>query len=47
MRNHVHDTPVRFRANEHLLAAARLKAEQRGMSVSELLRAALRKEIDA
>jgi hypothetical protein len=43
MRVRVHDTPIQFRANERLLAAARARAERDGMSLSELIRAALRK----
>jgi hypothetical protein len=45
MRSCVHDVPVQFRANRRLLTAARAKAERDGMSVSELMRSALRREI--
>lgn len=45
MRSVVHDIPVRFRANVRLLAAARSKAEREGMTMSELMRSALRREI--
>jgi predicted HicB family RNase H-like nuclease len=43
----VQNTPVRFRANDRLLAAALAKAEREGMSLSELMRAALRREVSA
>lgn len=45
MRSCVHNTPVVFRANVRLLTAARSKAEREGMSLSELMRTALRREI--
>jgi predicted HicB family RNase H-like nuclease len=45
MRGNVHDTAVRFRANNALIAAAAQKAEREGMSLSELMRHALRKEV--
>jgi len=45
MRSCIHDAPVQFRANVRLLAAARSKAERQGMSLSELMRSALRREI--
>ncbi|WP_165363550.1 hypothetical protein [Sphingobium cupriresistens] len=45
MRENVHDTAVRFRANNSLIAAASLKAQREGMSLSELMRHALRKEV--
>lgn len=45
MRSPVQNVPVRFRANGKLLAAARAKADREGMSLSELMRFALRREI--
>jgi|GEM_PF-1512029 len=45
MRSYVHDVPVHFRANARLLAAAQAKAQREGMSLSELLRSALRREV--
>jgi len=45
MRVQVHHVPVRFRVNEAVLAKAQAKAEREGMSLSELLRHALRVEL--
>tara|TARA_Y100000815_G_C13210695_1_gene450431 strand:- start:780 stop:929 length:150 start_codon:yes stop_codon:yes gene_type:complete len=45
MRSHFHDTPVRFRVNHTLVAAAEAKARNEGMSLSELLRQAVRREV--
>ena len=45
MRAQVHDMPVRFRVNEMLLSKAMQKAEREGMSLSELMRSALRREL--
>ncbi len=45
MRQHTHDCVARFRVNTELLSAAEEKARREGMSVSELLRAALRREV--
>jgi len=45
MRNYVHNAEVRFRVNDALLAAASEKARREGMSLSELLRHAVRKEV--
>lgn len=45
MRSNVHDTHVRFRANAALIARAEQVAAKQGMSVSELMRAALRREV--
>jgi len=42
MRGNIHNTAVRFRANEALIAAATEKARREGMSLSELLRHAVR-----
>ena len=42
MRCNVHNSMVRFRANEALIAAAAEKAQREGMSLSELLRHAVR-----
>lgn len=41
----IHDVPVRFRLNNALLAKAQAKASADGMSLSELMRAALRREL--
>ena len=45
MSAQVHDMTVRFRANNSLVASAAEKARREGMTLSELLRAALRREI--
>ncbi|MGE0776633.1 MAG: hypothetical protein AB7L36_16555 [Sphingomonadaceae bacterium] len=45
MRSPVHDCVVRFRANGRLLESAEAKAQAEGMSLSELLRHALRQEL--
>ena len=45
MRGNVHNTAVRVRANDALIAAATEKARREGMSLSELLRHAVRKEV--
>lgn len=45
MRSNVHDTMARFRVNEALLSAAEEKARREGMSLSELMRHALRREL--
>jgi antitoxin component of RelBE/YafQ-DinJ toxin-antitoxin module len=47
MRKPVHNVAAQFRVNAHLLAEAEAKAERQGMSVSELLRHALRRELEA
>ena len=41
----IHDVPVRFRLSNALLAKAQAKANAEGMSLSELLRSALRREL--
>jgi len=41
----VHDAAVRFRIAESLLVSAEAKARREGMSLSELLRHALRREL--
>lgn len=41
----VHDTPVKFRVNNAILAKAQAKASSEGMSLSELMRSALRREL--
>lgn len=41
----IHDVPVRFRLSNTLLAKAQAKATAEGMSVSELMRSALRREL--
>lgn len=45
MRANIHDAAVRFRVNETLLSAAESKARREGMSLSEFLRQALRREL--
>jgi hypothetical protein len=45
MRQQVHNSHIRFRVSEGLLAAAEAKARREGMSLSELLRHAVRKEV--
>jgi predicted HicB family RNase H-like nuclease len=45
MRRYVHSTPVHFRADPQLVADAEAKARRDGMSMSELMRAALRREV--
>lgn len=45
MRECVHDEAVRFRVNSNLLADAEAKARQQGMSLSEFLRHAVRREV--
>ena len=44
-RGAVHDATVRFRVAQSLLASAEVKARREGMSLSELLRHALRREL--
>jgi predicted DNA binding CopG/RHH family protein len=45
MRSNVHDAAARFRVNSDLLTAAEAKARREGMSLSELMRSALRREL--
>ena len=45
MAGAIHDIPVRVRINSALLAKAQAKAIDEGMSLSELLRSALRREL--
>jgi len=45
MRKQVHTSLTAFRINPALLAAASEKAKRRGVSLSELLRHAVRKEV--
>lgn len=45
MRRNVHDAKVFFRVNGRLLADAERKAEAEGMSLAELLRSALRQQL--
>jgi len=40
-----HNAAVHFRVNRGILAAAEAKARDEGMSLSELLRQALRREV--
>jgi len=44
-RTSVHDRTVAFRVNAGLLAGAEAAAGREGMSLSELMRAALRREL--
>ncbi|KQS04525.1 hypothetical protein ASG11_09910 [Sphingomonas sp. Leaf357] len=44
-RSFVHDGKVHFRANSDLIARAEAFADREGMSLSELIRAALRREL--
>jgi len=43
----IHESPVHFRAKASLVEAAKDLAEERGMSLAEFMRSALRREIDA
>lgn len=43
----IHESPVHFRAKASLVEAAKNLAEERGMSLAEFMRHALRREIDA
>jgi predicted HicB family RNase H-like nuclease len=45
MRKPIHTSVIRFRASEQLVAAAEREADRQGMSVSELIRHALRREV--
>lgn len=45
MRPLTHNECVYFRAPEQIMAAARAKAEREGMTVPELIRQALRREV--
>lgn len=45
MRQPVHDSLVRFRASEALIAEAEARARQRHMTLSELLRQVVRREV--
>ena len=45
MRRPTHDIEARFRINGHLIASAKARAEQQGMTLSELIRQALRREL--
>lgn len=45
MAAQVFDITVRFRVNEALAASAAAKARREGMTLSELIRAALRREM--
>jgi hypothetical protein len=45
LRAPVYDTAARFRVNEAMLAAAQERARLQGMTVSELFRHALRREL--
>lgn len=44
-RRLTHDANVYFRAPSHVIAAAEAKARREGMNLSELLRQALRREV--
>ena len=43
--NSLQNTSVRFRVNDALVAAASEKARREGMSLSEFVRAAIRREL--
>lgn len=45
MRQEVHNTLARFRINDALLASANERARLDGMSLSEFIRAAIRREV--
>ena len=45
MRSPVHTSTVKFRADEALVAAAAEQARRQGMTLSELLRQAVRREV--
>lgn len=47
MRDQVHTSIAAFRVNPALLAAASERAKRRGVSLSELMRRALRNEVRA
>lgn len=45
MSGTIDDVPCRFRVNNGLLAKAQAKASSEGMSLSQLMRSALRNEL--
>lgn len=45
MRPQIQGTPIRFRVNGVLLAKAMERAQSEGVSLSELVRTALRREL--
>lgn len=45
MRVEIHNKLARFRVNEDLIALAMDKAHQDGMTLSEFIRAAIRREV--
>jgi hypothetical protein len=47
MRAEVHNTIARFRVNDALIASAASRARQDGMTLSEFIRAAIRREVRA
>lgn len=47
MRPKVHDTPLQLKVSHQLMADIRKGASRKGMSLSEFVRDALRREIDA
>ncbi len=47
MRRNVQDSLVRFRANGVLVEEAERKARRSGMSLSEFMRHAIRRELEA
>ena len=47
MKPSVHDGVVKFRVNEALLAQVVTHARREGMTLSELVRAAIRRELNA
>ena len=44
-RSQFHTSTVQFRVADGLLAAAQAKAEREGMTISELMRQAIRREL--
>jgi predicted HicB family RNase H-like nuclease len=45
MRPQLQGTPIRFRVSEAMLAKAMAKAQSEGVSLSEFVRTALRREL--
>jgi predicted DNA binding CopG/RHH family protein len=45
MRGSVHDSRIFLRANDALIAEAKAKADREGMTLSELVRQAVRREV--
>lgn len=45
MRQEVHNTTARFRVNDILIASAADRARRDGMTLSEFIRAAIRRDV--